>query len=321
MIKTGILGGETWVAGELIRILIHHPEVELTAVIAPTLKGRLINSYHSGLVGDTKLSFTDSLDVSSLDALFVVQSADKTFLDSIKSLNPEIRIITLFPENIQEEFESANSSFFRVPAVSELYRKPMVRGATIAGVLNPVATLALIMLYPLAAHLALTDGLKINVTSNFGDDENEKINSFISSAMHMLQKFQLSFPGNATIGHKMSAHARDLEISIEMKTKIPIAEIKRFYEDIYYDHNFTFIVDSEVTSDEVTGTQKSLINISKPDDDTLVIKGVADPLMRGGAGDAVHAMNLMFGLYEKIGLSFKTVTDTHDFNQKQAQCR
>ena len=88
---------------------------------------------------------------------------------------------------------------------------------------------------------------------------------------------------------------------------LSLEEIEKIYEGIYDDHNFTFITHSSTISiKEVEGNQKCIITLSKPTADKILISAIWDGRMRGGAGDGVHIMNLMKGLYEKTGLSLKT---------------
>lgn len=307
MIKTGIIGGETWQAGELIRILIHHPEVELMAVSSPALKGRAVASHHPGLIGDTKLTFTDKVDFKNLDAIFVANDAYEAELEKIAASKPEMRIVNLSPL-AGLEVDGHISSLRQIPAISELFRKPMVRGNHYARVFDPGLTVMLIMLFPLAAHLLLTDNIRVVITSHDESRAERRSSMRMPEAVEILQAFQRSFPGNISLTHLHSDIPRKLNVVIEMDNAIPLSEIEKAYDNIYDDHNFTFVIDKKVSHDEVAGSHKCLINISKPDEKTLRIEGEADALLRGGAGDAVHAMNLMFGLYEKIGLNLKTVS-------------
>ena len=72
MINVGIIGGDTEAAGELIRILLNHPDVILQAVSAPTLAGMRLDRYHRGLIGDTDLCFTKDLDGVKLNCVFLL---------------------------------------------------------------------------------------------------------------------------------------------------------------------------------------------------------------------------------------------------------
>ena len=70
MIKAGIIGGAGYTAGELIRILINHPDVEIVFVNSSSNAGNKITDVHAGLLGETNLIFTDQLSLNEIDVLF-----------------------------------------------------------------------------------------------------------------------------------------------------------------------------------------------------------------------------------------------------------
>ena len=94
-----------------------------------------------------------------------------------------------------------------------------------------------------------------------------------------------------------------MECDIPCRTEL--AEILRLYDSHFDDHNFTFHVSYPVGMEEVEGTDRCVISLSKPTPDTLHVEAVADARLRGGAGEAVHLMNLLFGLHERVGLTLK----------------
>lgn len=98
---------------------------------------------------------------------------------------------------------------------------------------------------------------------------------------------------------------RGLKVNIEVPCSLEINEIFKIFDHCYDDHNFTFMLASSVPGYEVEGTQKTLVTLQRHTDDKLTITVVADSRMRGGAGDAVHIMNLLFGLHERTGLYLK----------------
>ncbi len=124
--------------------------------------------------------------------------------------------------------------------------------------------------------------------------------------LHVLKKTQNSFNGKVTLSHlgeKVSD--RGLKVRIEMPCSLDMDELFKIYNQLYDDHNFTFIVSHAMSGCEVEGTQKTLITLQKKDSMSLTVTVIADCRMRGGAGDAVHIMNLLFGLQEQTGLRLK----------------
>ena len=300
MIKVGVIGAETRMAGELLRILLHHPEVELVFAYSAKLSGQPLTGHHKGLVGDTTLEFTDALPLDEIDVAFI---ASNDYVVEAGIILPEsLKTIQMFPA-AGEQPKAPFDSVVAVGAVSELYRKPLVRGARAAKVLPPATTVALIALFPPALHLLLNDDLdvRINVPKTRALLNADKIKAEIDRRIH---EVQFSFNSIRNLELTSSGNIRAIDVEIEFPCGIEKDEILKIYESIYDDHNFTFMVDTPPTPNEVAGTHKCLIHISKPSTDVLRIHAVADSMLRGGAGDAVHAMNLLFGLFEKTGLTF-----------------
>lgn len=301
MIKTGILGASSPVAGEVIRILTHHPDVEILAAYEPSLAGRKVTSLHHGLIGECDLTFCETLPMARLDCVIACTPGDA--VDKIArhpELYPNLRFIDL------------TGQYAGVPAamlsmgLSEVNRKELVRGAKRAYIPSPVETVADIALYPLANSLLLNDDVKIRVSGNIGDESgaSEGIAAFLA-------RVQNSFSSAVNIelapgGEKDSA-GRGIRLVIEFPSSLSVADIAALFDGIYDDHNFSFLVDTPLPLKEVEGTNKCLINISKPDAQTARLDVIADSTLRGGAGDAVHVLNLLFGLHELTGLTLKAV--------------
>lgn len=303
MIKVAILGGESSLAGELIRILLLHPEVELMAVSSETRSGETVRNIHYGFEGEREIRFCGQPDMKDIDVLFVAEEIDGEQLRSMISNFPEMKIIGF--RNIFEGL--VNDDHDIAPALSEIYRKNLVRGAKYSYILSPVSSLVLIALFPLAKNLLLNDEMNIEVgcpskliSDSLIEDDSEVIS-------RILNTIQQSFEEKIKIEYKPIDNNHDLRLKIRLKCNVDLDEVRGLYENVYDDHNFTFLSDREVNFKDVSGNQKCIIHLSKSAKDVLEIEAVADPMMRGGAGDAVHSMNLLLGLYEKIGLSFRAI--------------
>lgn len=298
MIKVGILGAESPLAGELIRLLLHHPEVELDAVVAPVLKGLPVTAHHKGLVGETDLNFTDLLQSDSLDLIF---AASPLYLDTLPKPGENLKVVYLGsdPDISIPTFEGIQW----IPAVSEMFRKPLVRGAVASRILTPPGSVALIALFPLALHLLLNNTLQLQITLPEFSASHPNEQQVRGELEDILKEVQLSFSRFADVSIKKGAARRAVKVEISFDCMVTKEEIEKLYQDIYDDHNFTFLVSSPPTPAEVEGTHKCLLYIDKPEEGKVVVTAVADAVFRGGVGDAIHAMNLLFGLFEKIGLS------------------
>lgn len=303
MIKVGILGASNPQAGELIRILINHPEIELITAYDKSNSGRRINEVHFGLIGETESRFTDKFPFREYDIVFICEQIEE--LDEENLLTEGLKVV--FFNNVDSKIlERIKEEAKKSVGISELFRKPLVRGAEKVKLLTPVETICLIALYPLALHLLLSEKVKVNIKVPEWEISGIKKESIDESVTRLLSKIQYSFPGFEINNIDSSGiNSRSIRMETEFRCLVSLDEIEKAFEAVYDDHNFTFVVHRELKEEDVLGTHKCLIKLTKPDDETLKIEAVADAVLRGGAGDAVHSMNLLFGLFEKIGLSFK----------------
>lgn len=190
--------------------------------------------------------------------------------------------------------------------LSEINRKQLVRGCKRAVVPRTVAAIALICLYPLARNLLLKDNINIQYICPKDIDTPEKSRMARLEILEVLRKTQNSFSGDVILNKlEEEVSQRGARIEIEIPCTLDINEVFRIFDEIYDDHNFTHLLSATVPGYEVEGTQKCLVTLQKKTVDTLTVSAVADCRMRGGAGDAVQVMNLLFGLHERTGLYLK----------------
>lgn len=299
MYKVAIIGAGAPDAGELVRLLVHHPDVELTVLYDEAFGGIPVSQVHHGLVGDTDLAITSQVRLDDVDVVFLC--GDGSLAARLAS-NPEelgdARVVDLRPgRNAGEEgFEYG---------LSEVNRKPLVRGATRAVTAGPVASVALVALYPLASHLLLGRQLTLETICREDLRDEDSVKKSAEEIGTRLQMTQQSFSGDV----RLTTGRADSERVLRVRTTLPIGlsleEVDRIYESIYDDHNFTFVLHRKVEDKEVEGTNKCLVQISKPSQGELAVEAVADGRLRGGAGEALHLMNLLLGLHEKTGLELK----------------
>ncbi|MCH5232614.1 MAG: hypothetical protein J1E78_03170 [Muribaculaceae bacterium] len=302
MYKIGIIGADHPDGGELIRLLVNHPEVEIINLYAPSLTGRNVCSVHPGLIGEKIVNFSDQINFDDLNLVFIADSSQ--IPDTLYTLSDEmsdLKIIIL-------DSTTKDLPFKTEIGLSEINRKALVRGATKAQLLYPVFVPIMISLYPLAMYMLLKNSLHINVEIPDGmKNEIGKWDEEKSGITEMLKEIQPSFNGNIILNFAFNHHdKRGIKISFELECSLSLEEIEKIYEGIYDDHNFTFTSFSPIETNEIAGTQKCVISISKTSPDKLNVEAVADGRLRGGAGDATHVMNLFFGLHEKTGLQLKT---------------
>lgn len=298
MIKVGIIGADSDLSGEIIRILINHPETEMTALMSPINSGRSISSIHHGLIGETDLRFCDKINLEELDFLIVPNSSElpDTVINKLEQTE-ELKIVSLSNRNLPKNAELG---------ISELKRKELVRGAKTAYVPSPTTVSSLIALGPLASFLLLNSNIEIiSILPN--DLTSLDVKEISAEIKKQLQKRQASFNGEINVKIEIGKNGeREAKTLIALNNSLPIEEIEKIFDQLYDDHNFTFITRKGIDSKEVEGTQKTLLKLQKPSPESLMIEIFYDPRMRGGAGDIVHVLNLFFGLHEKTGLSLKS---------------
>lgn len=304
MIKVGILGGECETGGELLRLLVNHPDVVLKQCSGKRNVGKPVQDIHYGLIGETELHFSQKLDFDKLDAVFVCEDSEESHALFESADNyPELRIIDL----TRTPHPGKDGYVF---GLSEIYRKPMVRGAKRAVLPYPEESAALIMLYPLAANLVLDGDIDIDITM---PEERIPAERLADSGVHIanhLRLAQMSFNGNIRFNPTVDTSSHSvIRIHVELPLSMSYEDILSFYDNIYDDHNFTFMVRGKVSEQEVAGTNKCIISISKPAPERAEIEAVIDGNMRGGAGEALHAFNLLFGLHERTALALKAIYD------------
>lgn len=301
MIKVGILGAQTTAAGELIRILINHPEVEIRSLYSPSFAGRPVSSRHHGLLGEKIVNFSDKLNPEELDILFITDEIPEGE-NIIKSIDKweDLRLIDLTHSDLSQRL--ANGFEY---GLSEINRKTLVRGTKKSVIPSSEASLSLIGIAPLAFYLMLPQEINISIAAPkevVEKFENEKITKEI---FRQLNKIQKSFNGKINFEITPNKSRRVMRVKANFKCPLAIEEIEKIYESYYDDHNFVFTSLSEVEGKEVEGTHKTIVTFTKPEPDMIEIEIVGDCRLRGGAGDAVHVLNLFFALYEKIGLQLK----------------
>lgn len=292
MIKTLITAGANERAGELLRLLVHHPEVEIAGVVDPTVATRRVDDVHHGLIGDIEnLHFmADIPSDKKIDVVFCFGGRPKGLGDSVK-------YIYLSPEAYETYPEPPLP-----PALSEIYRKVLVRGARECLVLSPVETAGMIALYPLARNLLLRSSLTMDVS--LARKETARRSACVMQ--YLLGRIQQSFDGEIEVRlHQTVPERRAVILTATIDCPLSLADLQRLYEELYDDHNFTWLIGRLPEARDVEGTHKCLIHLERDCQGKTCITAAVDGYLRGGAGEAVHAMNLMFGLYEKVGLQLK----------------
>ncbi len=314
-IKAGIAGGAGYTGGELIRILLRHPHVDLVFVQSNSQAGKPVYSTHPDLIGETYLHFSAQID-ENIDVLFLCMGHgdSATFLAKQK-LPARIKVIDL-----SQDFRDQKGGF--VYGLPELQREVIRSASKIA---NPgcFATAIQLALLPLAFHNHLHADVHVSaVTGSTGAGQSLSETSHFSwrsnnisiykafSHQHLkeigqsLRQAQGNFQKKIHFIPYRGSFTRGILAGCYTQSKLSADEALELYREYYADHPFIHISTHPVDVKQVVNTNKCIVNLEKHDDQ-LFVTTVIDNLIKGASGQAVQNMNLMFNLDESTGLLLK----------------
>ena len=315
-IKIGIIGGAGYTGGELLRILIHHPEVEIVYVNSKSQAGKPVYSTHTDLLGDIDLTFSDELH-TDVDVIFLCSGhgESKKFLVT----HPEFNAVKIV--DLSTDFRDQSEGF--VYGLAELQRDKIRQANHVA---NPgcFATSIELALLPLAQSGLIHDDVHVSaVTGSTGAGQSLSPTGHFSwrsnnisiykafTHQHLteigmvISSFQGAKPTVNFIPYR-GTFTRGIMANVYTKFSGTLEEAKTLYQNHYAEHPFTHISDSPVDVKQVVNTNKCLISL-EVQEGNLLITSVIDNLTKGASGQAVQNMNLMFGLEETAGLKLKSV--------------
>jgi len=319
-IKVGVIGGAGYTAGELLRILVNHPNVEIVFVNSSSNAGNPVTDVHSGLVGETDLIFTSELPFGEVEALFLCSAHgdSKKFIDE-NSEAAKLKIIDLSTD--YREMRAEHDFVYGLP---EMNRVEIANAQHIA---NPgcFATCIQLALLPLAAAGQLNDEVHVNaITGSTGAGVKPSSTSHFSwrnnnisiykafDHQHLmeigqsLRQLQKGFDKAVNFIPVRGNFARGIYATSYINSSLSLDEAKKLFKEYYRDAAFTFVVDKNPDMKQVVNTNKGIVYLEKHGDKLLIVSMI-DNLLKGASGQAVQNMNLMFGLDEKMGLGLKAI--------------
>lgn len=316
-IKVGIVGGAGYTAGELLRILLGHPNVEVTYVQSSSNNGKPVCSVHKDLLGDTELVFQD-IDLSQVSVIFLCMGHGKSveYMQATK-VPADVKVVDL-----SHDFRLKREGNDFVYGLPELNRAAIKSAKRIA---NPgcFATGIQLALLPLAASGKVEDEIHVHaITGSTGAGQAPSHTSHFSwrngnvsvykafKHQHLgeigqsLRQLQPSFDKALNFIPVRGNHTRGIFVSAYTKFDGTLEEAQAIYADYYKDHPFVHLSPENPDVKQVVNTNKALIYLEKHDDKLMVLS-CTDNLLKGASGQAVQNMNLMYGLDEKAGLYLK----------------
>ncbi|MBQ6962649.1 MAG: N-acetyl-gamma-glutamyl-phosphate reductase [Paludibacteraceae bacterium] len=318
MIKAGVIGGAGYTGGELLRILVNHPDVEIEFVNSNSNAGNKLYTVHEGLIGETDMVFTDQLPFEKIDVLFscLGHGDTKKFLES-HTVPANVKIVD-FTQDHRIKAEG-NDFVYGLPEMN----REKIKGAM--HIANPgcFATAIQIGLLPLAKAGLLTNeinttaitgstgaGQKPSATSHFSWRNNNISVYKAFEHQHLLEirqsltQLQGKFDTELNFIPVRGDFARGIFVSTYMTSDLTIEQAYDLYNDFYKDAAFTFVAEGNIDLKQVVNTNKAVVSLQKHGNKLLVLSAI-DNLLKGAAGQAVQNMNLLFGLDEKAGLKLK----------------
>jgi N-acetyl-gamma-glutamyl-phosphate reductase len=319
-IKAGIIGGAGYTGGETIRLLLNHPNVELTFVHSRSNAGNALHSVHADLIGESSLTFTDSLQFD-VDVVFLClgHGESKKFLQE-NPLPASVKVIDLSQDFRLGDTVPGRDFVYGLP---EINREEIRKAKNIA---NPgcFATAIELGLLPLAKAGLLKEvhstgitgstgaGQKLQDTTHFTWRANNISAYKTLTHQHLkeinrhLKQLQPGFDGRIHFVPWRGDFTRGIFVSSTVTTDKSLDEVKKLYKDFYKGQAFTFVSDDTVDLKQVVNSNKCVIGLEK-EGDQLVVHSAIDNLVKGASGQAVQNMNLMFGLEETAGLKLKSI--------------
>ena len=316
MIKVGIIGGAGYTAGELIRLLINHPEVEVTFIHSSSNAGNLVSDIHGGLFGECTLRFDAEYDLSAIDVLFLCSAhgASAKFMEE-NEIPSSLKIIDL-----AQDFRDEHDGF--TYGLPEMQREKIKGSARIA---NPgcFATAIQLALLPLAKAQLLSDevhitaitgstgaGVKPSSTTHFSwrTDNISTYKAF--EHQHLIEigrnirLLQPSYDKTLNFVPMRGDFARGILASVYTECALSSEEAVALYNDYYADAAFTFVAAKNIDLKQVVNTNKALIYVAKYGTKLHIVSTI-DNLLKGASGQAVQNMNLICGFDEAEGLHLK----------------
>lgn len=312
--KVGIIGGAGYTAGELIRLLINHPDVNIIFIHSYSNARNKIIDIHTGLVGETDLIFSDSYNLTEIDVLFLcsVHGDSKKFIET-HTIHKELKIIDLSMDFRHKE--TAGEFIYGLP---ELNREIIRKAQYIA---NPgcFATAVQLALLPLANNDLLRSEIHINaITGATGAGVKPTANSHFSWRDNNISVYKafthqhlkeitesLNYePSKFNFIPVRGNFSRGIFATIYTESNLDIKDATQIYSDYYKDSVFTFISDKNPDLKQVINTNKCILHLEKHGNKLFIIS-IIDNLLKGASGQAVQNFNLMYGLNEKTGLVLK----------------
>lgn len=319
MFNIGIIGGAGYTAGELIRMLLHHPKVKIDFIYSNSQEGKLVSDIHQDLLGETYLSFSKEIN-PHVDVLFLCSGhgKSKSFLAE-HQFSPKTKIIDL-----SADFRLKDDHNDFVYGLPELNKKQIQTNANIANC-GCFATAIQLALLPLAEAQHLQHDIHIHaITGSTGAGQNPTstthfswrnnnisiykpfVHQHLGEIKQSLQQLQPDFKSEINFIPLRGNFTRGIFASMYTKSELSEKEIIQLFKNYYQDEPFVIITPKNPSLKQVINTNKCILFLKKEGDNIFIVS-LIDNLIKGASGQAIQNMNLMLGLEETEGLQLKSI--------------
>ena len=319
-IRVAIAGGTGYTGGELFRILLNHPNVEIVAATTTSSEGTPVASVHRDLIGETDLCFGTELNDPDVIFLCLGHGISRQFVDT-HDIKPECRIIDL-GNDFRLDGDYAGRHF--VYGLCESAREEIAKAHDVA---NPgcFATAIQLATLPLAAAGLIHDEIHVTaLTGSTGAGKKPAETTHFSYRSDNISIYKL-------FSHQHLAEIKQNLVRVSQKQSpvvnfVPLRgdfargifasvytravegmsqeDYQKLFEEYYAASPFVFHSKEGISMKEVVNTNKGLVHVELHDGYVHIASAI-DNLVKGAAGQAVQNMNLMFGLPEDTGLRLK----------------
>ena len=321
MLEIGIIGGAGYTAGELIRLLLNHPEANINFVYSTSNAGNKLHKVHKDLIGSTEISFTSQIN-TKVDTLFLClgHGNSTTFLEK-NNFSKNTKIIDLsndFRLFTDKNFEGKDF-VYGLPELD----KTVIKTANYIANPGCFATALQLAILPLAAKGLLNNDIHINAvtgatgagtslstTTHFTYRDNNYSHYKAFNHQHLgeinqtVNQLQANFNAEINFIPNRGNFSRGIFATTYTKYDDSLDDAIKIYKEYYKDATFTFVSDEEIHLKQVVNTNKCLIHLAKHGTKLLITSAI-DNLLKGASGQAVQNLNLMYDFEETLGLNLK----------------
>ncbi len=334
-INVGILGAAGYTGGELLRLLVNHPEVNIVFANSESNAGNKVYDVHEGLLGDTEMEFTSEMPFDKVDVVFFCFGHGKSeaFLKE-HAIPANVKII-----DMAQDFRIAAPTHDYVYGLPEIHREQIANCMHLA---NPgcFATCIQLGLLPAAKAGLLTHDISVNaITGSTGAGQKPAATTHFSWRSDNFSVYKLFTHQHL---HEICQSLNELRPSttprvvdtlnegyetdgitvdfipyrgdfprgifctevITLDTPLPAEKVVEIYKNFYSSAAFTHYSDKALDLKQVVNTNKALVHV-EVFGKKIVVTSIIDNLLKGAVGQAVQNMNIMFGIDEKAGLNLK----------------